>query len=131
MVDRQAIFSGTKDVAEPLRFDAARLENYLSENVAGFHGPLAVKQFRGGQSNPTYLLETLQRRYVLRRKPPGKLLPSAHAVDREYRVISALHAQNFPVAVPIVFCADEVHRMVLNRFLEKEGSGFWHWPVAE
>ncbi len=107
MVDRQAIFSGTKEVAEPLRFDAARLERYLAAKVAGFRGPLSVKQFRGGQSNPTYLLETPARRYVLRRKPPGKLLPSAHAVDREYRVISALHAQGFPVAEPVVFCADE------------------------
>ena len=57
-----------------------------------------MRQFKGGQSNPTYLLETPARRYVLRRKPPGKLLPSAHAVDREFRVISALHAQGFPVA---------------------------------
>ena len=72
-----------------------------------FAGPLTVKQFKGGQSNPTYLLETPARRYVLRRKPPGKLLPSAHAVDREYRVIRALHAQGFPVAEPLVFCADE------------------------
>lgn len=106
-VDRQAIFSGTKDVADALRFDAARLENYLTAQVAGFRGPLTVKQFKGGQSNPTYLLETPERRYVLRRKPPGKLLPSAHAVDREYRVISALHAKDFPVAEPVVFCADE------------------------
>jgi aminoglycoside phosphotransferase (APT) family kinase protein len=106
-VDRQAIFSGTKEVADALRFDAARLEQYLAGTVTGFRGPLSVKQFRGGQSNPTYLLETPERRYVLRRKPPGKLLPSAHAVDREYRVISALHAQGFPVAEPICFCADE------------------------
>ena len=85
----------------------ARLEAYLAQHMAGFAGPLTIKQFKGGQSNPTYLLETPARRYVLRRKPPGKLLPSAHAVDREYRVISALHAQNFPVAEPLAFCADE------------------------
>jgi aminoglycoside phosphotransferase (APT) family kinase protein len=66
-----------------------------------------VRQFKGGQSNPTYLLETPARRYVLRRKPPGKLLPSAHAVDREFRVIRALHAQGFPVAEPVIYCADE------------------------
>jgi aminoglycoside phosphotransferase (APT) family kinase protein len=66
-----------------------------------------VRQFKGGQSNPTYLLETPARRYVLRRKPPGKLLPSAHAVDREYRVIRALFAQNFPVAEPLLYCDDE------------------------
>jgi aminoglycoside phosphotransferase (APT) family kinase protein len=106
-VDRQQVFSGTKDVAAALRIDVASLERYLAANVAGFAGPLTVRQFKGGQSNPTYLLETPQSRYVLRRKPPGKLLPSAHAVDREYRVIRALHAQGFPVAEPLVYCADE------------------------
>ena len=106
-IDRQQAFSGTKDAAPALRLDAARLERYLSTNVAGFAGPLAVRQFKGGQSNPTYLLETPARGYVLRRKPPGKLLPSAHAVDREYRVIRALHAQGFPVAEPLAYCSDE------------------------
>jgi aminoglycoside phosphotransferase (APT) family kinase protein len=106
-IDRQSAFSGTKEVAGTLRVDPARLESYLAQAIAGFAGPLTVKQFKGGQSNPTYLLDTPARRYVLRRKPPGKLLPSAHAVDREYRVISALHAQQFPVAEPLVYCADE------------------------
>jgi aminoglycoside phosphotransferase (APT) family kinase protein len=105
--DRQTAFTGTKDVAAPLRIDAATLESYLQRHVAGFAGPLSLRQFKGGQSNPTYLLATPARRYVLRRKPPGKLLPSAHAVDREYRVIRALHAQNFPVAEPVLYCADE------------------------
>jgi aminoglycoside phosphotransferase (APT) family kinase protein len=80
-IDRQQAFSGTKEAAGALALD--------------------------GQSNPTYLLATPARRYVLRRKPPGKLLPSAHAVDREYRVIRALHPQNFPVAEPLLYCADE------------------------
>jgi aminoglycoside phosphotransferase (APT) family kinase protein len=106
-IDRQVAFTGTKDVAGPLRIDAARLETYLAREVGGFKGPLSVRQFKGGQSNPTYLLETPARRYVLRRKPPGKLLPSAHAVDREFRVIAALHAQGFPVAEPLIYCADE------------------------
>ncbi len=106
-IDRQQVFSGTKEAAGTLRIDEARLENYLTRQVKGFAGPLTIKQFKGGQSNPTYLLETPARRYVLRRKPPGKLLPSAHAVDREFRVISALHAQAFPVAEPLVYCADE------------------------
>jgi len=106
-VDRQQAFSGTKDAAPALRIDVEQLERYLDAQIAGFAGPLTVRQFKGGQSNPTYLLETPGRRYVLRRKPPGKLLPSAHAVDREYRVISALHAQSFPVAEPLVYCADE------------------------
>jgi aminoglycoside phosphotransferase (APT) family kinase protein len=106
-LDRQQVFSGTKEAAPALRLDAERLADYLGRQIAGFAGPLTVKQFKGGQSNPTYLLETPARRYVLRRKPPGKLLPSAHAVDREYRAIRALHAQGFPVAEPHVLCADE------------------------
>jgi len=105
-IDRQAAFSGTKDVAEALKFAVAPLEAHLANNVAGFAGPLTVRQFKGGQSNPTYLLETPRRRYVLRRKPPGKLLPSAHAVDREFRAISALHPQGFPVAEPVLYCED-------------------------
>ncbi len=106
-INRQSEFSGTKDVPQSLQFDAARLESYLRAQVPTFAGPLTVRQFKGGQSNPTYLLETPARRYVLRRKPPGKLLPSAHAVDREFRVIRALHAQGFPVAEPVIYCADE------------------------
>jgi aminoglycoside phosphotransferase (APT) family kinase protein len=106
-IDRQQAFSGTKEAAPVLRIDAGRVEAYLTAHVEGFAGPLTVEQFKGGQSNPTYLLTTPARRYVLRRKPPGKLLPSAHAVDREYRVIGALHGQGFPVAQPLVYCADE------------------------
>ena len=106
-IDRQQAFSGTKEAAGALALDAARLADYLMQHVLGFAGPLTVKQFKGGQSNPTYLLETSGRRYVLRRKPPGKLLPSAHAVDREYRVTSALHAQGFPVAEPLALCEDD------------------------
>ena len=109
-IDRQQAFSGTKEAAAALRLDAARLEHYLAAQITGFAGPLTVKQFKGGQSNPTYLLDTPARRYVLRRKPPGKLLPSAHAVDREYRVTRALHAQDFPVAEPLVYCAEESYR---------------------
>src|SRR5215468_6649469 len=105
-IDRQQAFTGTKDVAAPLRFDTVRLETWLAAHAPGFAGPLTVRQFKGGQSNPTYLLGTPGRRYVLRRKPPGKLLPSAHAVDREFRVISALHAQGFPVAAPVLYCED-------------------------
>jgi aminoglycoside phosphotransferase (APT) family kinase protein len=106
-LDRQQAFTGTKEAAPALALDAVRLETYLAAQVKGFAGPLSVKQFKGGQSNPTYLLQTPARSYVLRRKPPGKLLPSAHAVDREFRVISALHAQKFPVAEPLAYCADE------------------------
>src|SRR6266478_444997 len=101
-IDRQAAFSGTKEVADALAIDAARLEAFLASRLSDFAGPLGVRQFKGGQSNPTYLVQTPARRYVLRRKPPGKLLPSAHAVDREFRVISALHARGFPVAAPLL-----------------------------
>ena len=106
-IDRQQAFSGTKEAVGALRIDNARLADYLTTQVKGFAGPLTVRQFKGGQSNPTYLLETPARAYVLRRKPPGKLLPSAHAVDREFRVIRALHAQGFPVAEPVLYCDDE------------------------
>ncbi len=106
-IDRQEAFSGTRDVPDQLAFDAGRLSRYLEAAVPGFRGPVGVRQFRGGQSNPTYLLEAASGRYVLRRKPPGRLLPSAHAVDREFRVISALHGAGFPVARPHVLCEDE------------------------
>lgn len=130
-IDRQAAFSGTKDVASALQFDTARLESYLRAAVDGFCGPLAVKQFKGGQSNPTYLLETPGRRYVLRRKPPGRLLPSAHAVDREFRVIIALHPRGFPVAEPVIYCADEsVAGTAFYVMGYVEGRVFWepHMP---
>ncbi len=124
--DRHAAFSGTRDVAAALAFDTARLADYLAANVSGFAGPLSVRQFKGGQSNPTYLLETQQRRYVLRRKPPGKLLPSAHAVDREFRVIGALHAQGFPVPVPIHYCADaSITGTVFYLCAFVDGRVFW------
>jgi aminoglycoside phosphotransferase (APT) family kinase protein len=100
-------FSGTMPVPERHRFDVTSLERYLREHVEGFSGKLDVEQFKGGQSNPTFMLKAGERRYVLRRKPPGKLLPSAHAVDREYRVISALHASGFPVAKTYRLCEDD------------------------
>ena len=90
-----------------LAFDVGRLEDYLRRHVDGFTGNLRVEQFEGGQSNPTYKLTAGTSRYVLRRKPPGKLLPSAHAVDREYRVITALARAGFPVARSRVLCTDE------------------------
>jgi aminoglycoside phosphotransferase (APT) family kinase protein len=100
-------YIGTRPVAEAHRFDVPALERYLRENIPGFAGPLEVEQFKGGQSNPTYRLSAGGKRYVLRRKPPGTLLPSAHAVDREYRVIKALHPTGFPVAKPHVLCEDD------------------------
>lgn len=105
--DRQERFSGTQEVREQHRFDVQKLGRYLAERIAGFTTPLEVRQFKGGQSNPTYQLLTPTKKYVLRRKPPGKLLPSAHAVDREFRIISALYPTGFPVAKPYLLCEDE------------------------
>ncbi|HUH93371.1 MAG TPA: phosphotransferase [Casimicrobiaceae bacterium] len=100
-------FVGTMPVPERHRVDADRLEAYLSDRVRGFRGPVAIEQFRGGQSNPTYRLTAGGTRYVLRRKPPGKLLPSAHAVDREYRVMTALAGSDVPVPRTFCLCQDD------------------------
>src|SRR6266853_3736472 len=97
----------TVDVKAGHDFDARRLEAFLRKAVVGFEGPLSVKQFESGQSNLTYLLRTPTRSYVLRRKPPGKLLKSAHAVDREFRVMRALGSVGFPVPEVLVLCEDE------------------------
>src|SRR5690349_12448328 len=95
-------FIGTKPVEERHRIDAAALEKFLGFRLT------KIEQFKGGQSNPTYKLTAADgKTYALRRKPPGKLLPSAHAVDREFKVISALHPTGFPVAKPLALCADE------------------------
>src|SRR4029450_6552939 len=107
-MDRTEANTGTRDVAERLRFDVAALEGWMAENVESFAGPLTVSQFKGGQSNPTYRLDTPSgRAFVLRRKPPGKLLPGAHAVEREARVMSALGGQSFPVPRVHGLCEDE------------------------
>jgi aminoglycoside phosphotransferase (APT) family kinase protein len=104
--DRQGEFSGLRPIEGANSIDLAALEAYMGEHVAGFRGPLEAAQFKGGQSNPTYRLASPSGRYVLRRKPAGKLLPSAHAVDREFRVISGLHPLGFPVPRPHVLCED-------------------------
>jgi aminoglycoside phosphotransferase (APT) family kinase protein len=98
--------AGTAEVLDRHRFDVAALERFMERHVEGFKGPLTVRQFRGGQSNPTYYLWTEHAEYVLRRKPPGKLLPSAHAVDREYRVITALAGSGVPVPRTYALCED-------------------------
>ena len=125
-LDAQSAFSGTREVDERYRLDEAALDAWLSANVAGYVGPLTLRQFKGGQSNPTYELTTPGRTYVLRRKPPGTLLASAHAVDREFTVISALHAQGFPVARPYALCADEGVIGSIFYVMDKvEGRVFW------
>ena len=100
-------FVGTRPVSERHAFDTGRLADWLRANVEGYSGELAVEQFKGGQSNPTFLLSAGNRKYVMRRKPPGKLLPSAHAVDREYRVITALAQTDVPVAKSYALCQDD------------------------
>lgn len=118
--------TGTRDVRDAHRFDEQQLLDYLSSHVESFQGPLTVRQFKGGQSNPTYLIDAASGRYVLRRKPPGKLLKSAHAVDREFQVISALYAAGFPVPRPVVLCKDE--QIIGTMFFVMEfvdGRIFW------
>ena len=89
--------SDVTPVRENHRFDEASLERYLRDRMPDFRGPLTVRQFVGGQSNPTFLLETPDARFVMRKKPPGTLLPSAHQVEREFRIIKALAATDVPV----------------------------------
>src|SRR5262245_11044887 len=103
-----------------------RLEAWMAEHVEGYAGPLVVLQFKGGQSNPTYRLDTPGRSYVMRRKPFGKLLPSAHAVDREFRVIAALGKQGFPVAKAYALCTDDgVIGSAFYIMSMEEGRVFW------
>jgi aminoglycoside phosphotransferase (APT) family kinase protein len=123
---RQELFSGTRAIPSAQSMDLAKLEAYLASAISGFAGPLQIEQFRGGQSNPTYLLESPSGRYVLRRKPQGRLLPSAHAVEREYRVTQALHAIGFPVPRPLVLCEDlDVLGTVFYVMSHVEGRIFW------
>ncbi|MEP7301059.1 MAG: phosphotransferase [Caldimonas sp.] len=101
--------AGTKPVAEQHLFDVAALERHLSANLPGFAGPLSVEQFKGGQSNPTYKLISPARTYVIRTKPgpAAKLLPSAHAIEREFKVMRALHGTAVPVPEMLLLCEDE------------------------
>ena len=102
-------FTGTQPVAERHAFDVAALQSWLAARLPGFAGPLAVEQFKGGQSNPTYRLVTPARAYVMRAKPgpAARLLASAHAIDREFRVMSALAATDVPVPRMHLLCEDE------------------------
>ena len=106
-MDAQAAFSGTVVPEGADRIDEAKLAAWMDANVKGFEGPVEARKFAGGQSNPTYRLNAKSGSYVLRRKPFGPLLPSAHAVDREYRVIAGLHPTGYPVAKPYGLCTDD------------------------
>jgi aminoglycoside phosphotransferase (APT) family kinase protein len=123
---REALNSGTKPVAESHKFDESKLDAWMKANVEGYAGPLEVRQFKGGQSNPTYQLITPAKKYVMRRKPPGKLLPSAHAVDREYRVISALYPTGFPAPRTYGLCTDDTVIGTIFYVMDMvEGRIFW------
>lgn len=124
--------TGTTAVREGYAFDQAALETWLTRNVEGYAGPLAVEQFKGGQSNPTYRLVTPSQSYVLRRKPPGQILKGAHAVEREARVLSALHAQRFPVPRVYGLCTDEAVIGTWFYVMEMiEGRIFWDATVPD
>jgi aminoglycoside phosphotransferase (APT) family kinase protein len=97
----------TTEIRGGHEIDIDRLSAYLAEHLPGFTPPLTVRQFRGGQSNPTYLLTTGGRKYVLRKKPAGQLLHGAHMIEREYRVISALNGSGVPVPVVPLLCEDD------------------------
>lgn len=106
-LDAQTAFSGTVVPEGADKIDEIKLAEWMAANVAGFEGPVEVLKFAGGQSNPTYRINAKSGSYVLRRKPFGPLLPSAHAVDREYKVIAGLHPTGFPVAKPYGLCTDD------------------------
>ena len=95
------------EVQERHKIDTNALILWMKENVEGFDGQGTLMQFAGGQSNPTYKFVSTNTSYVVRRKPSGKLLPSAHAVDREFRAISAVYKQGYPVAKPYALCEDD------------------------
>ena len=133
-IDRQSAFTGTKPASGALVLDQERLAGWMADHVGGFEGPLGVSQFKGGQSNPTYRLDAGSGSYVLRRKPPGVLLPSAHAVDREFKVQQALGRVGF--AVPRVHALETDEGVIGSMFYVMDftpGRIIWepHMPGAE
>jgi aminoglycoside phosphotransferase (APT) family kinase protein len=112
--------------------DIDSLQSYLQDKLPEFSGPLTAEKFAGGQSNPTFLLSDGTRKWVLRRKPPGELLASAHAVDREYRVMKALGDTDVPVAKTYLLCEDESvigSMFYVMEFLD--GRVFWDPKLPE
>ena len=128
MITRDEIYSGTKNVDEKLKIDNDNLEQYL-KNLFGNDTILKdIKQFKGGQSNPTYMITTNEKDFVLRRQPPGKLLQSAHAVDREYRVITALHNTDVPVPKTYDYC-ENLEITGTKFFLMDHVKGKIYWDL--
>jgi aminoglycoside phosphotransferase (APT) family kinase protein len=125
--------TGSTDENAGLIIDAARIGRYLEGRIAGFHGPVTAERFPGGQSNPTYLLRAAGSQFVLRRKPPGALLDSAHAIDREFRVLAALAADgSVPVPTPRLYCADaEVIGTPFYVMDHVAGRNFWDLTLPE
>ncbi|TCD06247.1 phosphotransferase family protein [Erythrobacteraceae bacterium CFH 75059] len=126
-IDYEQEMVGIIDVPERDRLDEAALTAWLRDHVEGFAGPVALAKFKGGQSNPTYRIDTPGRSYVLRRQPFGKLLPSAHAVDREYRVMTALGRTGFPVPRMFGLCEDAT--VIGSKFFVMElvdGRSLWN-----
>lgn len=119
-------------MTDPFALDTDLLSDYLSKHINGFEGPLTAEKFAGGQSNPTYLLSTPKQKYVLRRKPPGTLLPGAHAVDREHTILAALFPTPLPVAEPLHLCQD--HAIIGSDFYVmefKQGRILWDPTIPE
>lgn len=126
-LDAEKAFTGTAPATGADRLDEARLTEWMAAHVEGFAGPIRAEKFAGGQSNPTYKIRAKSGDYVLRRKPFGKLLPSAHAVDREFRVISGLYPAGFPVARPYGLCTDDdVIGSMFYIMGMVEGRTFWN-----
>jgi len=123
---------GTTAVRAKFRFDEAALDRWMQANIDGYAGPLRVEQFKGGQSNPTYKLTTPGQIYVLRRKPPGKLVEGAHAIDREARVLAALERAAFPVPQMRGLCTDgSVIGSWFYVMALVEGRIFWDATIPE
>ena len=124
--------ANTRAPSERHRFDATRLSEWMQSQKLTPSGPLTVRQFRGGQSNPTFWVSDGDKGLVLRKKPPGKLLPSAHAVDREHRVLSALAATEVPVAQVYAYCGDpDVIGTPFYLMEHVEGRIFWNVQLPE
>lgn len=131
-IDAEATMTGTMDVPEHDRLDEVRLAEWLAANVEGFSGPITLSKFKGGQSNPTYKVTTPTAAYVLRRKPFGPLLPSAHAVDREYRVQAALYDQGFPVSRQFGLCEDDsVIGSMFYVMAFTDGASYWNGTLPD